>query len=84
MAHITVTVSCFKQVFLWSLGILALRRQDFSYVTVEIQETTHKGQSSRRVNVPADGSFVVSSRWILETPGKYELGESARTEQFVK
>ncbi|XP_073344382.1 polycystin-1-like protein 1 [Pagrus major] len=57
-------------------GILALRRQDFSYVTVEIQETTRKGQSSHRVNVPADGSFVVSSDWILETPGKYELNVS--------
>ncbi|KAM8731306.1 polycystin-1-like protein 1 isoform 4-T4 [Acanthopagrus schlegelii] len=54
-------------------GIPALRRQDFSYVTVEIQETTHKGQSSQRVSVPADGSFVVSSHWILEAPGNYEL-----------
>lgn len=63
---------------LWFLGILGLGGQDLSYVTVEIQETTRKGQSSHHVNVLDDGSFVVLSDWILETPGKYELSESPR------
>ncbi|KAG8009400.1 Polycystic kidney disease 1 like 1 [Nibea albiflora] len=57
-------------------GILGLGGRDFSYVTVEIQETIHKGQRSHRVTVLDDGSFVVSSDWILETPGKYELNVS--------
>ncbi|KAK9527852.1 hypothetical protein VZT92_014377 [Zoarces viviparus] len=54
-------------------GIGGLADQDLSYVTVEFQETTHKGH---RVNVSHDGSFFVSSDWILETPGKYELDVS--------
>ncbi|XP_044033057.1 polycystic kidney disease 1 like 1 [Siniperca chuatsi] len=57
-------------------GILRLGGQDLSYVTVEFQETTPKGQSSHHVKVLDDGSFVVSSDWILETPGKYELNVS--------
>ncbi|KAE8279963.1 Polycystic kidney disease 1 like 1 Protein abecobe [Larimichthys crocea] len=57
-------------------GILGLGGQDLSYVTVEIHETTHKGQRSHRVSVLDDGSFVVSSAWTLETPGKYELNVS--------
>ncbi|XP_045922035.1 polycystic kidney disease 1 like 1 [Micropterus dolomieu] len=57
-------------------GILGLRGQDLSHVTVEFQETTPRGQSSHRVNLLDDGSFVVSSDWILETPGKYELNVS--------
>lgn len=68
---------------LWFSGILGLGRQDLSYVTVEIQETTHKGQSSHHVSVLDDGSFVVSSDWILKTPGKHELSESARTNTFL-
>ncbi|KAM6908104.1 polycystin-1-like protein 1 [Lycodopsis pacificus] len=54
-------------------GIGSLADQDLSYVTVEFQETTHKGH---HVNVSHDGSFFVSSDWILETPGKYELDVS--------
>ncbi|XP_034416623.1 polycystic kidney disease 1 like 1 [Cyclopterus lumpus] len=54
-------------------GILGLGEQDFSYVTVEFQEMTPKGQSSHNVNVLDDGSFLVSSDWNLKTPGKYEL-----------
>ncbi|XP_035510575.1 polycystic kidney disease 1 like 1 [Morone saxatilis] len=57
-------------------GILGLRGQDLSYVTVEFQETTPKGQSSHHVSVLDDGSFVVSFDWILETPGIYELNVS--------
>ncbi|XP_037613525.1 polycystic kidney disease 1 like 1 [Sebastes umbrosus] len=57
-------------------GIPCLEGQDLSYVTVEFQETTPEGQSSHHVNVLDDGSFVVSSDWILETPGKYELNVS--------
>ncbi|XP_028425777.1 polycystic kidney disease 1 like 1 [Perca flavescens] len=57
-------------------GILGLGGKDLSYVDVEFQETSPKGQSSQRVNVLDDGSFLVSSDWILETPGKYELNVS--------
>ncbi|XP_070709442.1 polycystin-1-like protein 1 [Pempheris klunzingeri] len=57
-------------------GIWGLRGQDLSYVTVEFHETTPEGQSSRRVSVSDDGSFVLTSDWILETPGKYELNVS--------
>nr|XP_046227980.1 uncharacterized protein LOC124049909 [Scatophagus argus] len=57
-------------------GIRGLGGQDFSYVTVEIQELTQKGQSSHHVSVLNNGSFAVSSDWILETPGKYELNVS--------
>uniref|UniRef100_A0A8C2ZWB2 Polycystic kidney disease 1b n=1 Tax=Cyclopterus lumpus TaxID=8103 RepID=A0A8C2ZWB2_CYCLU len=38
--------------------ILGLGEQDFSYVTVEFQEMTPKGQSSHNVNVLDDGSFL--------------------------
>ncbi|KAM9337218.1 polycystin-1-like protein 1 [Symphorus nematophorus] len=57
-------------------GIVAVGGQDLSYVTVEIREATHKGQSSHHVGVLGDGSFVVLFDWILDTPGKYELNVS--------
>uniref|UniRef100_A0AAQ4P3R6 Polycystic kidney disease 1b n=1 Tax=Gasterosteus aculeatus aculeatus TaxID=481459 RepID=A0AAQ4P3R6_GASAC len=57
-------------------GIPGLGEQDLSYVTVEFRETTSTGQRSRPVNVLHDGSFVVSSDWILPTPGKYQLNVS--------
>ncbi|XP_068438427.1 polycystin-1-like protein 1 [Clinocottus analis] len=57
-------------------GILGLGEQELSYVTVEFQESTLKGQSSHHVSVLDDGSFVLSSDWILKTPGKYELTSS--------
>ncbi|KAL6097956.1 pkd1l1 [Pungitius sinensis] len=57
-------------------GILGLGERDLSYVTVEFQKTTPTGQSSHRVNVLDDGSFVVSSDGILATPGEYQLNVS--------
>lgn len=73
---ILVLVPAVNEIFLWPAEIPCLKDGDFSYVTVEVGETTLRGQSSQRVSVLDDGSFVVSSRWILETPGKYELSES--------
>lgn len=64
------------------LGIVAVGVEDLSYVTVEFQKTTPKGQSSHHVNVSDDGSFVVSSNWILETPGKYVLSKLKRAYKF--
>ncbi|GLD54853.1 polycystic kidney disease 1 like 1-like protein [Lates japonicus] len=57
-------------------GILSLEGQDLSYVTVEFLDTTPKGQSSHHVSLLDDGSFVMLSDWILETPGKYEINVS--------
>ncbi|KAM8822788.1 polycystin-1-like protein 1 [Spinachia spinachia] len=57
-------------------GILGLGERDLSYVTVEFGNTTPSGQSSHRVNVLDDGSFVGSSVWIFATPGKYQLNVS--------
>ncbi len=76
-------VSSSKCVFLSFLGIVGLRGQDLSHVTVEFQETTPKGQSSHRVDVLGDGSFVVSSDWILETPGKYELSKLNKSKHIL-
>uniref|UniRef100_A0A3B4XJB1 Polycystin 1 like 1, transient receptor potential channel interacting n=1 Tax=Seriola lalandi dorsalis TaxID=1841481 RepID=A0A3B4XJB1_SERLL len=41
------------------------------------------GQSSHHVSLLDDGSFVVSSDWILETPGKYEISKSTK-ENFLR
>ncbi|KAA8580858.1 hypothetical protein FQN60_013816 [Etheostoma spectabile] len=57
-------------------GILGLGGQDLAYVDVEFQEMSPKGQSSHQVKVLDDGSFLLSTDWILETPGKYELNVS--------
>ncbi|XP_050922890.1 LOW QUALITY PROTEIN: polycystic kidney disease 1 like 1 [Lates calcarifer] len=57
-------------------GILSLEGQDLSHVTVEFLDTTPKGQSSHHVSLLDDGSFVMLSDWILETPGKYEINVS--------
>lgn len=65
------------------LGIHGLGRNNFSYVTVEIWETTQKGQSSHRAKVLRDGSFVVQSDWILEAPGKYEFSTLGRANIFL-
>ncbi|XP_008299033.1 polycystic kidney disease 1 like 1 [Stegastes partitus] len=54
-------------------GILGLGGQDLSYVSVELLETTSKGQSSARVSVLDDGSFTASFDWIFKNPGKYEI-----------
>lgn len=56
--------------------------QNFSYVTVEIWETTQKGQSSHRAKVLGDGSFVVQSDLILEAMGKYEFSKLGRVNIF--
>lgn len=64
------------------LGILGLGNQNFSYVTVEIWETTQKGQSSHRAKVLRDGSFAMQSDWILEAPGKYEFSKLGRADTF--
>ncbi|XP_068160681.1 polycystin-1-like protein 1 [Antennarius striatus] len=54
-------------------GIAALEGVDFSYVTIQIQEIPHKGQSSHHASVLDDNSFSVFSDWISESPGKFEL-----------
>lgn len=59
------------------LGIEGFRRQNLSYITVEIWETTRKGQSSHGAKVRDDGSFVALPDWNVESPGKYELSELA-------
>ncbi|XP_076744692.1 polycystin-1-like protein 1 [Maylandia zebra] len=48
-------------------GILGLSSQALTYVTVESLGMTLK------VNVMDDGSFTVSSDWILNVAGKYEI-----------
>lgn len=63
--------------FLFS-GILGVGEMSLSYVTVEFLGTTTVGQSSHHVNVLDDGSFTMSSDWILETSGKHEISEAAR------
>lgn len=74
---IYITLAHFHLSFLlWFLGILALGGLDLSYVTINIQDMTYKGQSSHHVSVLDDGSFSVSSDWILETPGELELSKS--------
>ncbi|XP_034428976.1 uncharacterized protein LOC117754259 [Hippoglossus hippoglossus] len=54
-------------------GIPSLAGPDLSFVSVEFLDMTAKGQSSHHVSVLDDGSFSVSTHWILETPGKYEI-----------
>ncbi|KAM3593069.1 uncharacterized protein V6R79_005557 [Siganus canaliculatus] len=54
-------------------GILGLGGLDLSYITVQIQEMTHKGQSLHRVSVTEQGSFFVSTPWMLETPATHEF-----------
>lgn len=68
-------------IFLLS-GILGLGEKSLSYVTVEFLGTTTAGQSSHHVNVLDDGSFAVSSDWILETSGKHEISKAARANLF--
>uniref|UniRef100_A0A3Q1IV35 Polycystic kidney disease 1b n=1 Tax=Anabas testudineus TaxID=64144 RepID=A0A3Q1IV35_ANATE len=53
--------------------ILSVGGQDLTCVTVDFLDTTLKSQSSHLVNVLDDGSFVVTSDWIFETSGKYEI-----------
>lgn len=52
--------------------------QDLTCVTVDFLDTTLKSQSSHLVNVLDDGSFVVTSDWIFETSGKYEICRPTR------
>lgn len=52
--------------------------QDLSYVTVDFLDTNLKSQSSHHVNVSDDGSFVVTTDWMFETSGKYEISKSTR------
>lgn len=58
-------------------------KQNLSYVTLEICETTRKGQSSRGVKVRDDGSFVAPSVWNVQSPGKYELSELSRASRHL-
>ncbi|XP_069369205.1 polycystin-1-like protein 1 [Paralichthys olivaceus] len=51
----------------------SLAGRDLSFVSVEFLDTSAKGQSSHHVSILDDGSFFVSTDWILETPGKYEI-----------
>ncbi|XP_072234365.1 polycystin-1-like protein 1 [Leuresthes tenuis] len=53
--------------------IMGFGRKDLSHVTVEFVGKIPKGQSSLDVNVSDVGSFAVSSDWLLETPGKYDI-----------
>uniref|UniRef100_A0A668TEH4 Polycystic kidney disease 1b n=1 Tax=Oreochromis aureus TaxID=47969 RepID=A0A668TEH4_OREAU len=57
-------------------GILGLSSQALFYVTVESLGMTLK------VNVTDDGSFTVSSDWILNVAGKYEISKFTR-EHFM-
>ncbi|XP_034562845.1 polycystic kidney disease 1 like 1 [Notolabrus celidotus] len=54
-------------------GTLQEGGQELSFVSVEFEEPTPKGQSSQHVSVFDDGSFGCSSDWIFDTPGKYKL-----------
>ncbi|XP_044196388.1 polycystic kidney disease 1 like 1-like [Thunnus albacares] len=57
-------------------GIVGLGEESLSHVNVEFLWTTTAGQSSHHVSVLDDGSFAVSSDWILETSGKHEINIS--------
>ncbi|XP_042255201.1 uncharacterized protein LOC121888015 isoform X2 [Thunnus maccoyii] len=57
-------------------GIVGLGEESLCHVNVEFLWTTTAGQSSHHVSVLDDGSFAVSSDWILETSGKHEINIS--------
>ncbi|XP_074549754.1 polycystin-1-like protein 1 [Halichoeres trimaculatus] len=54
-------------------GDLAVGGQGLSFVKVEFEGRTPKGQSSQHVSVFDYGSFAWSSDWIFAAPGKYKL-----------
>ncbi|CAK6980027.1 polycystic kidney disease 1 like 1, partial [Scomber scombrus] len=57
-------------------GLLGVGETSLSHVTVDFSGMTTAGQSSHHVNVLDDGSFALSSDWILETSGKHEINVS--------
>lgn len=73
-----VIVDFCKRIFMQLLGMKDFRKQNLSYVTVGIWETTRKGQSSHGVKVRDDCSFVALLDWNVESPRKYELSELTR------
>ncbi|XP_065805230.1 polycystin-1-like protein 1 [Labrus bergylta] len=57
-------------------GIPGVGGTELSFVNIEFENPTPKGQSPRHVRVFDDGSFSWSADWIFETPGKYKLNIS--------